>query len=85
MTQSKLESLSEAIVNTFVGFLVTITVLPFVNHICGIQMNGHQMTLSTFLFTIISVFRGYIVRRAFNNLYGLKQIVKNVLIKIISK
>jgi predicted Na+-dependent transporter len=65
MKQSKLESLIEAIVNTAIGFLITIVFLPIVNHICGIKMSSAQMTWSTILFTIISVARGYVIRRFF--------------------
>lgn len=80
--QSKLESLAEAIVNVCVGLCITMFFLPIVNKICGIQMNVGQMTLSTVLFTIISVLRSYIIRRFFSNLYTVKQFVKTQLIKI---
>jgi len=78
MNQSKIESLIEACVNTIVGFLITISFLPIVNYICGIEMTAKQMSLSTFLFTIISVARGYFIRRFFNNLEWLKTKAKNI-------
>lgn len=65
MKQTKLESFIEACVNTLVGFLITIVFLPIVNRMCGIRMSATQMTLSTALFTIISVIRGYVIRRFF--------------------
>jgi len=83
MKQSKLESLIEAITNTLVGFLITICCLPLVNYICDIKMSTSQMTLSTFLFTIISVIRGYVIRRFFDNLNTLKKIIKNGVMKLI--
>lgn len=66
MNQTKLGSLIEAITNTFIGFLITITLLPLVNWICDIEMTVGQASLSTLLFTIISVIRGYLIRRFFN-------------------
>lgn len=79
--QSRLESLIEAIVNTSVGFTITLVMLPIVNYICGIQMSGGQMTASTALFTVISVARGYAIRRWFNNLRAFKQFIKKQILK----
>jgi hypothetical protein len=73
MNQSKLESLVEAIVNTFIGFFVTMVFLPIVNYLLGISMNLSQASASTAIFTLISVARGYLVRRFFNNLTSLKK------------
>jgi uncharacterized protein YacL len=72
MRQTKLESLVEALVNTVIGFFITMSVYPFINWICGIEMTISQASLSTLLFTVISIIRGYIVRRFFNNLYTIK-------------
>lgn len=83
MNQSKIESFIEAVVNTVVGFLITIFFLPIVNYICGISMSGGQMALSTFIFTIISVARGYFIRRFFNNLEWLKTKAKKLATKFI--
>ncbi len=73
MTQSKLGSFIEACVNTAIGFIVTIIALPFVNYFCDIHMTGSQMGWSTFIFTIISVARGFVIRRFFNNLDWIKK------------
>jgi predicted Na+-dependent transporter len=78
MNQTRIESLIEAFVNTTVGFIITIAILPVVNWICGIEMSGGQMTLSTALFTIVSVCRGYVIRRFFNNLYWIKHKLKRI-------
>ena len=72
MNQSRLESLVEALVNTVVGFCITMVVLPVVNYVCGIEMSIGQASLSTLLFTIVSIVRGYVIRRVFNNLYTIK-------------
>lgn len=65
MSQTRKESLIEAVVNTAVGLAITFFFLPIVNYICGIKMSGGQMTVSTTLFTLISVGRGYVIRRFF--------------------
>lgn len=70
MKQTKLESLFEAFINTLFGFCVTYFALPYVNALCGIEMNGKQEFWSIVLFTILSVIRGYIVRRFFNGNLG---------------
>jgi hypothetical protein len=77
MKQSKVESLVEALVNTFIGFMITMIALPLVNYICGIKMNFIQASSSTVIFTIISILRGYIIRRFFNNLYTIKHWIIN--------
>lgn len=80
-SQTRLESLVEAAVNTAVGFLITIFFLPIVNWICGIEMSGGQMTISTALFTVISVARGYVIRRFFDNLSWIKNKTKQIVLK----
>jgi predicted Na+-dependent transporter len=72
MKQSKLESLVEAIVNTVVGFFVTMSAYPLINWICGIEMSLSQASLSMLLFTVLSVIRGYVIRRFFNNMIAFK-------------
>lgn len=68
MLQSKQKSLLEAIVNTFVGFIVTLISNPFIYWICDIKINFPQMTMVTLLFTIVSIIRNYVIRRWFNKL-----------------
>jgi predicted Na+-dependent transporter len=75
MQQTKIESLIEATVNTILGFVITLAFLPIVNYIWDIKMSASQMTGSTFLFTMLSVVRGYVIRRFFNNLKPLKSYI----------
>jgi predicted Na+-dependent transporter len=79
MSQTKAASLAEAIVNTTVGLVVGFMVTPVINWICGIEMSGGQMTGSILLFTVLSIVRGYVVRRFFNNLNGLKSTVRKII------
>lgn len=76
MAQSKAESFVEAIVNTTVGLTVTMIALPLVNGLLGISMSVGQMSLSTVIFTGISIARGYIIRRFFNDLHFIKSKLK---------
>jgi hypothetical protein len=66
MRQTKWGSLFEAVINTLIGFAITMVALPIVNHICGIEMNAGQMSVSTAIFTAISILRGYLIRRFFD-------------------
>lgn len=78
MNQSRLTSFIEAFVNTIVGFTITLILLPLVNYSLGIKMTNYQTGMSTFLFTIISVARGYVIRRFFNNLEFIKKKLINL-------
>ena len=80
-TQSKLESFIEACVSTVVGLVVTMSAYPLINLLCDVKMSTSQVAMSTVLFTILSVARGYVIRRFFNNLNG----VKKFFIKLFSK
>lgn len=65
--QSKLESLIESSVNTFIGFIVALicqiwVIAPLFN----LPTTAVQDTLITIIFTVLSVVRGYLCRRYFN-------------------
>lgn len=68
MAQSKKLSLIESTVNTLVGMLFSFVVSPLVYWLSDVEMSYYQMGLATVLFTIISIVRGYIVRRWFNRI-----------------
>jgi predicted Na+-dependent transporter len=76
MKQNKLQSFIEAITNTFIGFLITMSVYPLINWICGIEMSIGQAGASTVLFTVVSVIRGYVIRRFFNNMSAVKDLAR---------
>lgn len=66
MNQSKIESLIETIINTAIGYLVALA-----SQLIVFPMVGIDVSISTNLeigawFTIISVVRGYVIRRWFN-------------------
>ena len=64
--QSKLDSLSEAIFNTFIGFVIAFISQLVFFPIVGIEANLAQNLILTILFTLVSIIRTYIVRRYFN-------------------
>lgn len=67
MSQSKRSSILEALVNTFVGLIITIAVSPLIYYSIGVKMSLPQMSGATLLFTFVSIARNYIIRRWFNN------------------
>lgn len=65
--QTKKGSFIEALVNTLVGFLITLLFSPVIYWVCGVSMKVTQMGMVTLLFTLLSIARGYVIRRFFNN------------------
>lgn len=66
MSQSRKKSFIEALVNTFVGFMTTLIVSPFIYWVCNVKITFPEMTWVTLGFTIVSIIRNYIIRRWFN-------------------
>lgn len=64
--QTKKYSLIESITNTFVGFIVSLLIQLIIYPTMGIPVTFSQNIIITFIFTIVSILRGYIVRRMFN-------------------
>lgn len=64
--QTKKQSLIESLTNTFIGFVIsyasTFLILPLV----GVKTSAGTNLLITVYFTIISILRGYVIRRYFN-------------------
>lgn len=65
--QSKRLSLYESLANTFSGTVINIIVTQFVMHQLGYPITVVENLSITVLMTVISVARGYAVRRIFNN------------------
>lgn len=66
MDQSKRSSFIEAVINTAIGFLVTLILSPIVYPMFGHSFTVSQNLAITAIFTFTSIFRGYVVRRWFN-------------------
>lgn len=71
--QTRRSSLLEVIISTTIGFcvslLATLTILPALD----VQASASQSVVMTVAFTVISVVRGYAVRRMFNAPLGVER------------
>ena len=66
MQQSKLDSLIEALLSTFIGFIVSFTANLMLMPMLGIPVSLSQNFILTVAFTFVSVARSYLVRRFAN-------------------
>lgn len=66
VSQSRLASLVEAVVNTAIGFVVSVVASVFFLALVGVSMSAPQLLSYTALMTVLSIARGYVVRRAWN-------------------
>lgn len=64
--QSKFQSFIEANTNTFVGFFLNLLVSPTIYRVVGMEYTYGQLWIVTGIFTVVSIVRGYIIRRWFN-------------------
>lgn len=68
MTQTKKKSFIEALINTFIGFMVTLIFSPLIYWMCDVKMSIPKMNVVALLFTVLSVIRNYVIRRWFNKI-----------------
>lgn len=68
MSQSKFWSAVETCANTAVGYVVAIASQLAIFPLFGIHIPFHDNLLMGAYFTVISLIRGYIIRRYFNGL-----------------
>ena len=73
MSQSRRHSMVEAITNTVVGLLVTLGAQLIVYPMYGATFTFSQNIQITFIFTVLSISRSYLLRRAFNWLHHRKE------------
>jgi hypothetical protein len=67
MKQTRLISLIETSLNTAIGFVLSYTAWPFVAAWRDLPSSASDQFWITCAFTVLSVARGYAVRRWFNN------------------
>lgn len=67
--QKKKHSIAEVLINTIVGYFVALITQIIVFPMFNIQVTYHQQFLISLIFTIVSIVRGYFIRRLFNLLY----------------
>ena len=66
--QSKTYSFYESIANTAIGFAVNYVANLAILPLFGLHLSHSSQLLMTSIFTVISVLRGYVVRRLFNKI-----------------
>lgn len=66
MTQTRLSSLVEALLNTAIGFVLSVVTSMIVFPLYGMPLSFSTNLHITFWFTLVSIARGYVVRRWFN-------------------
>jgi hypothetical protein len=65
--QTKKKSIIESLVNTISGLIIGLSIQLLMYPILEIEVTIQQNLLLTSVFFIVSVIRGYIIRRIFNN------------------
>ena len=66
MQQSKLESLAEVCLNVGIGWVIALITQFIVFPMFGIDVTVGEQLLISVIFTIVSIIRGYVIRRWFN-------------------
>lgn len=64
--QNKKQSLIETIISTVIGLLVSLITQIVVFPLYGLEVSFNQNIQITIIFTIVSIARGYLIRRFFN-------------------
>lgn len=70
MTQSRLHSMVEAWVNTFIGFMISLALQFVVSWLYDLHTTPAENLSIVLIFTVASVVRSYAVRRIFNRLHN---------------
>ena len=68
MKQSKQKSLIESVIQTVIGLGTSILIQVILYPIMGIPVTFFQNLIITLVFFVVSIVRGYFVRRIFNKL-----------------
>lgn len=66
MSQSRISSLKESAVQTGIGFGLSLALQIVMSHVYNMSVTLFQNIQITMYFTILSLVRGYVVRRWFN-------------------
>lgn len=66
MKQSKIDSLMEAVVNTAIGFIISLITWIILAWAMGIPLSFAENLFITGVFTVVSIARSYTLRRLFN-------------------
>jgi len=70
MSQTRLGSVAETVLGTAIGFAVSWAATPLILAMFGYRAGAGTAFGITAVYTILSLLRGYFVRRLFNRLNG---------------
>ena len=73
--QTKKQSFIESVTNTAIGFVISLSATFIIFPLVGITSSAGKNIIITLFFTVISILRGYLIRRFFNK--SVKQTVSN--------
>lgn len=76
MSQSRLHSVAESLTSTAIGFVVSWAATPSILAAFGMKASVATAFGITVIYTVISIIRGYFVRRLFNRLHHASLIAK---------
>lgn len=68
--QNKKQSLIEAIVATIIGLFTSFIIQIFLYPLMGIPISFSQNIIITLVFCLVSIIRGFLVRRMFNRIFN---------------
>jgi hypothetical protein len=66
MSQTRAQSMIEAVVNTLAGFWLSVAVVAWLFPLVGVQLSFADNLAATSIMTVVSVVRSYVFRRVFN-------------------
>jgi len=64
--QSKKHSFIESVINTAIGFGINVTAQHLIFPLYGMHISWSDNFTIALIFTVISIMRGYVLRRVFN-------------------
>lgn len=76
--QTKKQSFIEASINTFIGFVISYASTFIIFPLMGFNSSASKNIIITLFFTVVSIFRGYVVRRLFNRNENPVQTIKQI-------
>lgn len=66
MNQTRLESLAEVLINVVIGWCIAFITQLIVFPLFGVHVSLSSQIWISVIFTVVSIIRGYIIRRWFN-------------------
>ena len=66
MNQTRLESLAEVLINVVIGWVIAFITQLIVFPMFGVHVSLSSQFWISVIFTVVSIIRGYVIRRWFN-------------------